>query len=169
MSQAQRDFINTTKMVIYNTKRSIHWWEVSSCIFMEASATIVETWYVKQANVCITKQTHQSHSKTEHSVAFNFYFRSDKYGCKTSPRPWPISAHHLTLVLSSLSDPWTDPTASTRLTKKTSDCQSMQTILHQACEQANRPLDSDAMSLTSKKGASTPQNSKIRSPRLREK
>ncbi len=48
----------------------------------------------------IAKESHQSHSTKENtSVAYNFYFRSVKYGCKTSPRPWLISIYNIHNIL----------------------------------------------------------------------
>ncbi len=46
--------------------------------------------------VCITEGTRQINPPIKNTiVAYNSYFRSDKYGCKTSSGPWPIPAYHL--------------------------------------------------------------------------
>ncbi len=38
-------------------------------------------------------------TKENTSIAHNFYFRSNEYGCKISPQPWPISTYHLPRII----------------------------------------------------------------------
>ncbi len=49
-----------------------------------------QTWQVHHQNITSIPLTEENTS-----VAYDVYFISDKYRCKTSPRPWPISAYNL--------------------------------------------------------------------------
>ncbi len=78
---------------------------VQESIFLHFHRSIIyshRNLVVRQVSACITKESHQSQippTKEKTSLAHKFYIRSDEYGCKISPGPWPTFSYNLPNIL----------------------------------------------------------------------